>query len=93
MQKNDDLEKRMKLREIYGNNELYGLVGQICNKYAGARSTLRLMPLDLFEIIVGWLDMISAHLKDEELEFKIQGAWTDIRERIMNKTGGGRPKT
>ena len=88
MQKNDDLEKRMKLREIYGNNELYGLVGQICNKYAGARSTLRLMPLDLFEIIVGWLDMISAHLKDEELEFKIQGAWTDIRERIMNLTGG-----
>lgn len=88
MQKNDDLEKRMKLREIYGNNELYCLVGQICNKYAGARSTLRLMPLDLFEIIVGWLDMISAHLKDEELEFKIQGAWTDIRERIMNLTGG-----
>ena len=67
MQKNDDVERRMKLREVYGDNELYGLVGQICNKYAGTRSTLRLMPLDFFEIIVGWLDMISAHLKGEAL--------------------------
>lgn len=88
MQKNDDVERRMKLREVYGDNELYGLVGQICNKYAGTRSTLRLMPLDFFEIIVGWLDMISAHLKEVELEFRIQEAWTDIRERIMNQTGG-----
>lgn len=88
MQKNDDVEKRMKLREVYGDNELYCLVGQICNKYASARSTLRLMPLDFFEIIVGWLDKISAHLKEEELGFKIQEAWTDIRERIMNQTGG-----
>ena len=35
MQKNDDVERRMKLREVYGDNELYGLVGQICNKYSG----------------------------------------------------------
>lgn len=49
MQKNDVVERRMKLREVYGDNELYGLVGQICNKYAGTRSTLRLMPLDFLK--------------------------------------------
>lgn len=32
--------------------------------------------------------MISAHLKEVELEFRIQEAWTDIRERIMSQAGG-----
>lgn len=74
-----NVSSRNNLLEKFKNNELFLLISHVGNKYLFPSCPFRLPPLDIFEMVVGWLDKISREPDDEEVEIKLEMAWLEIR--------------
>lgn len=89
MQKN--VQSRNNLLEKFKDNPLFQLISHVGNKYQLPSSPFRLPPLDIFEIVVGWLDKMSREPDDEEVEIKLEMAWMEIHghyQAMAEEKGG-----
>ncbi len=79
---------RSEIGRVYSDNALYGVVRHICLPYAASFDNLRLLPEEVFQQVMAWLDWISREEDDYEVMARIGNAWYDQRLELAGLAAG-----
>ena len=95
-----DATSRSKIQAAYRENALYMVVSHLSLPYTRSLRRLRLLPEEVFQQVVAWLDRISREADNDEVMAFISNAWdeqcqdfllcmgADIDEREANQATG-----
>lgn len=78
---------RNDIAQVYRENAFFMVVSHICMPYARGFDRLRLLPEEVFQLVMAWLDRISREEDDDEVEALIDNAWHEQRLELGGMGG------